>query len=159
MKKKILAIATLLLALVACLGTLSACFETQSDKEYWFSETSKQFVAYDSNVNTIDNAGTYWYFTSKYEGDVTIKISIDVNDTLFTTSPSYAYMYVNDIQVKSESDTEVYTYIYKVSLKKGDKLKLHATWVYGISADDKGFTISYFIMNDGTADYLVEGIS
>jgi hypothetical protein len=68
---------------------------------------------------------------------------------------SAAYLYVNDVQVKSD-EAGFYTYSYQLSLSKGDTIKLHAFWVNSLVTNDTGFTISVFTWNDGTGNYLLE---
>jgi hypothetical protein len=65
-----------------------------------------------------------------------------------------AFLYVNGVQVPSETHTDVYTYVYHLSLNKGDSIQLHAFSNYSLTL--KKFTISYFLMDDGTGNYPVE---
>ncbi len=151
--KKIL---TLLLAVL--LSVLTLCFAscgekiTQSNKEYWFSDYSTNFVAYTEETDNIDEAGTYWNFTSKKDfGEITINI---VSDSLSAFSTSY--LYVNDVQIQSETNTGVYTFVYKLNLKKGDKIKIHAFWTNSLKTNESGFNISMFAIDDGTGTYVVK---
>lgn len=50
--------------------------------------------------------------------------------------------------MKSEAETDVYTYVYKLSLNRGDKIELHAFWINLLYADDEGFAISILTMTD-----------
>jgi hypothetical protein len=150
MKRKFFAPIALGLAAVLSAGVLASCSSyTPSDKGYWFSKSEKSFVAYDEEKNNLSEAGTYWDFTSAYDGSVTMKLRMNV-DLIFST----AYLYVNDVQVESDRDSW-YTFSYALSLQKGDKLQLHAFWTNSLKTDETGFTIQVFVMNDGTGDYNV----
>ncbi|HQC55133.1 MAG TPA: hypothetical protein PKX91_05360 [Clostridia bacterium] len=140
----------LVFALVAC--TLIGCGEankTPSDTAYWFSSSDKKFVAYNETTNNIDEAGSYWYFTSAK--DVTTTLSVRINVDAFST----AYLYVNDKQVKSEVDTGIFSMVYKLSLKTGDKIKLHAFWVNSLATNDTGFEIQMLVMSENGNDYVL----
>jgi hypothetical protein len=153
MKRKFLVSVVMALVALMCVGVFASCgVYTQSDKAYWFSKAEKSFVAYDSEQHNIDEAGTYWDFTSAYEGDVTMKVRMNVDNFY-----SAAYLYVNDVQVQSDAD-QWYTYSYALSLKKGDKIQLHAFWAYAAKADNVGFTLQVFVMNDGSGDFVVESV-
>ena len=70
---------------------------------------------------------------------------------------SAAYLYVNGEQVKSETDTGIYTYVYKLSLNKGDEIKIHAFWVNSLYANESGFEIQQITMTyDGSTYILTE---
>ena len=54
---------------------------------------------------------------------------------------------------------DIFNYNKDLSLKKGDKLKFHAFWIYSVKTNEEGFTISLFTVNDGTGgDYIIENI-
>jgi hypothetical protein len=153
MKKKSILASLLAAITIACLAMFAGCFEsyTQSDKEYWFSSVDKTFVKYDDTTRNLDEAGTVWTLVSNYTGNVTLSLIINgVN-----LPNSYAYLFLNGTQVGSENDTGVYTFVYKLSLTKGDTIKIHTYWLYGILADDTECTFSYFVMDDGTGNYMV----
>jgi hypothetical protein len=143
--------ASLLLAMVVVMSAimLSACSYSKNDRDYWFSAYSTKYVEYDANASNLAEAGSYWNFTSARTVDVTLSVIIDV-DNINTA----AFLYVNGVQVPSETHTDVYTYVYHLSLNKGDSIQLHAFSNYSITL--KKFTISYFIMSDGTGNYPVE---
>ncbi len=145
----------IMLATVLCITVFTACTTaSKSDKEYWFSSYENKFVAYDEKANNLDEAGTYWNMTVKNDCTVTLSIRANV-DFYYST----LYFYVNDKQVPSEVDRDIYSVVYKdLNLKKGDKLKLHGFWVNSLKPDDKGFTIDVFCIDDGTKNYIIENI-
>lgn len=153
--KKII-VAFALMCIIATLGLFAACSSYgKSDKEYWFSDYSATFIEYDESANSgagnIDEAGNVWEFTVKSDCAVTISVRLDTDN--FTST---AYFYVNDAQVQSDSSTGVYSYVYSnLMLKKGDKLKLRAFWVYSLYTNDTGFTLSYFVVGDSEGDWVV----
>jgi hypothetical protein len=133
----------------------AGCFEsyTQSDKEYWFSSVAKKYVAYDDATHNISETGTTWTMVSNYTGNVTLSVIIDGVDNSY----SAAYLYVNDTQVKSEVNTGVYTYVYGLTLTKGDTIKIQTFWTNSVAANSysKECTFTYFVMDDGTGNYMV----
>lgn len=143
MKKAIVAV--ILIAVAATVFVMVAGCEDRnpSDTEYWFSEDTYEFVPYSEEDSNIDDAGSHWYFTSAKTVNVTMSVRLNVNNY-----SSAAYLYVNGEQVKSEAETDVYTYVYKLSLNRGDKIELHAFWVNPLYADDEGFAISILTMTD-----------
>ncbi|NLZ66279.1 MAG: hypothetical protein GX910_01240 [Clostridiaceae bacterium] len=155
MKRKLFRMMAVMLATILCVTMFAACTkESKSDKEYWFSSYESKFVAYDEKTNNINEAGTYWNMTVKKDCTVTLSVSVDV-DFAF----SALYFYVNGEQIRSEVETDIYSLVYKdLKLKKGDNLKLHAFWVNSLKTDDKGFEIAVFCIDDGTGNYIVEGI-
>lgn len=155
MKRKLFRMMAVMLATILCVTMFAACTkESKSDKEYWFSSYENQFVAYDEKANNLDEAGTYWNMTVKKDCTVTLSVRVDV-DFAF----SALYFYVNGEQIRSEVETDIYSLVYKdLKLKKGDNLKLHAFWVNSLKTDDKGFEIAVFCIDDGTGNYIVEGI-
>lgn len=155
MKRKLFAMTAIMLATVLCVTVFTACTtESKSDKEYWFSSYENKFVAYDEKANNLDEAGTYWNMTVKNDCTVTLSLRVDA-DFLYST----VYFYVNDKQVPSEVDRDIYSVVYKdLNLKKGDKLTLHAYWLYSSKTDHKGFTIDVFCIDDGTGNYIIENI-
>jgi hypothetical protein len=112
-----------LLALIVT-GVTGCDNYTQSDKEYWFSSFETNTVEYDSQTNNRDEVGTYWNLVSKRDVD-DITISLKITSTGFYET---TYFYINDEQIKSDDPTgTVYSYIYSnISLKKGDKIKIHS---------------------------------
>ncbi|MGN1060475.1 MAG: hypothetical protein ACI4QN_01965 [Candidatus Coproplasma sp.] len=155
MKKKILflplIIITALVAAITC-SLFAACGTATSPNEaaYWFSENSYEYVNYDSESGNSDTAGAYWHFTAAKDEDITMSLRM--------TLPAYAtaYLYVNDVQVQSENNTGIYTFVYKLSLKKGDKIKLHAFRVLGSSLAEGGFEITYMTVSDGQKEYPIK---
>ena len=137
---------------VVSLVFLAGCGEslTRSDTKYWFSANTRNFIAYDETAGNLDEAGSYWNFTAARSGSVTMSVRIDTDN--YTSA---AYLYVNDVQVQSESVTGIYSYVWQFDMQKGDKIVLHAFWVNGLWADDTGFTISTLVMNDGSGDFIL----
>ena len=68
---------------------------------------------------------------------------------------SGAHLYVNDNQVKSETNTGIYTYVYELSLKKGDEIKIHAFWVNSFYASETGFDLHQISMSQGGRTYIL----
>ena len=132
------------LAMVGCSST------NPSETSYWFSKSSTNFVAYDEETNNLDKAGNYWYFTAAKNVETMMNLIINVNNF-----SSAAYLYVNDAQVRSETDTGVYTYVYKLSLKKEDEIKIHAFWVNSLYIDDNGFEIQQISMSEDGKTYIL----
>lgn len=156
-KKTLLLIASAIC--IACvLSMFIGCWDSYSPnkKEYWFEDYSAIFLKYDETADNLDEAGNYWEMTVK--NDCKITIAIAINTDYYST----LYFYVNGEQVKSDDPSmTIYDYVYKdLTLKKGDKLQFHAFWVNSIMANDEGFTISLFTVNDGTGsgDYIIENL-
>lgn len=122
-----------------------------NDAAYWFSENSYKFVEYDEAKNNINEAGSYWNFTSAKNEDITLSVVVNVDNFY-----SAAYLYVNDVQVKSETNTGIFTYTYNLSLKKGDTIKLHAFWTNSIMYDEKGFEILSFVISQNGQMYPIK---
>lgn len=149
MKKNIFK--SLLLVLAFMIVLVGCGSNNPSETKYWFSNHDTEFVPYDETSNNLDKCGTYWYFTAAKKVDITLSVKLNVDNYM-----SYASLYVNDEQVKSEVNTGIYTYVYNLSLKKGDKIKIHATWLYGISTDDKGFEIIMMSIGYDSKQYLIK---
>ena len=150
MKKRIFtSMLSMLLALIL-LVTAGCGTNNPSDTAYWFSKTDAKFVAFDDEAYNLEEAGNYWYFTAAKDTETTMSLILNVD--LFTSG---AYLYVNDEQVKSEAKTGVYTYVYELSLKKGDEIKIHAFWVNSIAANDKGFEILQLTMSQDGKNYVL----
>lgn len=150
MKKSVLA-GLISILMVMSVFAFSGCSSTNpSETDYWFSKNSSDFEKYEENKNNLSTAGTYWYFTAAKDIETVMSVKLNV-DNIY----SAAYLYVNDAQVKSENNTGIYTYVYKLSLKKGDSLKLHAFWTNSLTADDTGFEISMLSMTEGSSTYLL----
>lgn len=143
----------ILIIIVLYATVFTACTnESKSDKEYWFSSYDTDFVAYDDDADNIAEAGSYWNMTAKK--DCTITLSLRVNIDYY----SAIKFSLNDEEV-SAVGSDFYSVVYQnVSLKKGDKLKLHAYWTNRVITNDTGFEIAVFSVNDGTGDYLIGGI-
>jgi hypothetical protein len=45
--------------------------------------------------------------------------------------------------------------VYKLSLKTGDKIKLHAFWVNSLATNDTGFEIQMLVMSENGNDYVL----
>ncbi len=152
MKKRILtSVLSLLLALI--MMTMVGCgTNNPSETAYWFSKSSTEFVAYDEGTNNLDEAGNYWHFTVAKDVETTMNLIINVGNY-----SSAAYLYVNGTQVQSETNTGVYTYVYKLSLKKGDEIKIHAFWVNSLYASETGFELQQISVSvDGKNYILIE---
>lgn len=152
MKKRILASAvSMLLALVML--TMAGCESNNpSETRYWFSKSSTDFIAFDEDEYNLNEAGSYWYFTAAKDIDVTMNLILGVDN--YTSG---AYLYVNDTQVQSETDRSIYTYVYKLSLKKGDEIKIHAFWVNSLYTNETGFDLKHISMtHDGKTYILTE---
>lgn len=150
--KKYINISVLIFVMILSVICLVGCSSNNpSDTEYWFSKTNKEFVKYDEATNNLSESGSYWYFTSSKNVDITLSIRMNVDN--YT---SYAFLYVNDKQIQSEVNTGIYTYVYKLSLKKGDEIKLHASWVYGISASDEEFEIITMVIGNEDKQYIIK---
>ena len=150
MKKRILASAISMLLALAMLTVVGCESKNPSDTEYWFSKSSTEFVAVNEDEDNLDKAGSYWYFTAAKDAEVTMNLIIGVDN--FTSG---AYLYVNDTQVKSETNTGIYTYVYELSLKKGDKIKIHAFWVNSLFVNETGFEINQISMSQGGETYIL----
>lgn len=152
MSKRIL-LSALSLLLALTMLTLAGCgTNNPSDTKYWFSKSSTNFIPHDEDANNLTEAGSYWCFTAARDKEVTMNLRIGVDN--YTSA---AYLYVNGEQVKSETDTGIYTYVYKLSLNKGDEIKIHAFWVNSLYANESGFEIQQITMTyDGSTYILTE---
>lgn len=151
MQKTVVKILVVLLLFVATISVMG-CDESSSpsDTAYWFSSHSTEFKAYDEEKDNINEAGTYWYFTAKKSVDITFSVRINTGAT------SNAYLYVNDAKIDSKADTGIYSYVYDLSLKKGDNIKLHAFWTNSLMTTDTGFTIQLLAITQGGSQYLLK---
>ena len=150
MKKRILTVLLSLLLLLAMLTAVGCESTNPSDTDYWFSKTRTDFIAFDDATYNLSEAGSYWYFTAAKDVDVTMNLFLGVDN--FTSG---AYLYVNGTQVKSEVDTSIYTYVYKLSLKKGDEIKLHAFWVNSLYTSEEGFELKQISMTQDGRTYIL----
>ena len=150
MKKRILASALSILLALLMLTMVGCGTSNPSETNYWFSKTSTDFIAFDEDEYNLTDAGNYWYFTSAKDTEVTMNIIIGVNHY-----NSAAYLYVNDTQVQSEVDTGIYTYVYKLSLKKGDEIKIHAFWVNSLYTSETGFELQHISMSQDGKTYIL----
>ena len=139
-----LLLAWIMLTMVGC-GTNSP-----SDTKYWFSKSSTNFIVYNEDEDNLAEAGSYWYFTAAKNTEVTMNLIIGVDN--YTSG---AYLYVNDTQVKSETNTGIYTYVYKLSLKKGDEIKIHAFWVNSLLVNKTGFELHQISMTQDGKTYIL----
>ena len=132
---------------------LSSCFNSTASNNQisgYFTDYTKEFVKYDSSVDDIKKAGNYWRMTSKKDQDITIYLKINTDDVYSTV-----YFYLNDVQIPSERDTDIYDYAYILNLKKGDKLVIHAFWAFAGMYDEAGFKMSYFIVKSSAGTYPI----
>lgn len=152
-KKRIYSLVGMVIAILTVFFMTGCEFggKTPSDKAYWFSDSKEELVKYDEEKNNFEQAGSYWHFTLVRDANITLKIRLNVDDFR-----SGAYLYLNDELVKSEVDTGVFSRVYNLSLKKGDKLKIHAFWVYSIDANDTGFEIQMMAITKDGQDYLIK---
>jgi|GEM_PF-666628 len=150
MKKRFLAMVLSMALALAMLTTAGCGTSNPSDTKYWFSKHSTDFVAFDDNEYNLTEAGTYWYFTAAKNIEVTMSIIMNVDN--FTSG---AYLYVNGTQVKSEANPGVYTYAYKLSLKRGDEIKIHAFWINSLVTNETGFEIKQLSMTADGKTYLL----
>lgn len=123
---------------------------SKSDKEYWFSSVKVEYVEYDEENEDMEvsDAGTFWYFTSNQTADITMSMILDVGYPY-----SGAYLYVNGEQMEYQGSNGIYTHSYNLSLKKGDKIVVHAfTWN---SLMLEHYSMTYLSINDGEHNYLV----
>ena len=149
--KTLSAVAVAVVCALSLFGLTSCASTNPSDTSYWFSSNSYQFVAYDEGEDNLSQAGSYWNFTSAVSGNVTLSVRINVG--LY----SAAYLYLNDVQVQSQPNTGIYSYVYNLTLNKGDRIKLHAFWVNSLMSDDTGFEITLLTMEkDGKSHILKE---
>lgn len=150
MKKRIF-VSALSMTLVLAMLTLAGCGTSNpSDTEYWFSKSSTDFIAFDEDKYNLNEAGSYWYFTATKDAEVTMNLIIGVDN--YTSG---AYLYVNDTQVQSETDTGIYTYVYELSLKKGDEIKIHAFWVNSLLVNETGFELHQISMTQDGKTYIL----
>lgn len=150
MKKRVLFGLVAMILVVAMIFAVGCNSSNPSNTEYWFSSTSKEFVPYDEAEDNLSEAGNYWYFTSARDTEVTMNVIINVSGYFST-----AYLYVNDVQVQSETDTGIFTFVYKLNLKKGDKIKIHAFWVNSLIANETGFDLQYISMKTDDGTYVL----
>ena len=150
MKKRILAGALALILALIMVAMVGCETNNPSETAYWFSKTSTDFVAFDDDNYNLTDAGSYWYFTAAKDMDVTMSVIINVDHF-----SSAAYLYVNGTQVQSEVNRGVYTYVYKLSLKKGDEIKIHAFWTNSFYANETGFEMQQICMSTGEKNYLL----
>ena len=152
MKRKVF-MSVLVLALVAMIFIFSGCgtITSPSDTGYWFSKSENKYIPFDADKYNLDEAGSYWYFTAAKDVNVTMKVKINIDDF-----DSCLYLYVNNEQVKSETDLGIFSRVYNLSLKKGDEIKLHAFWVNGIAAENgSAFEIYMLTMSEDGKDYVL----
>lgn len=151
-KKFSVSMLSLLLALVT-LGIAGCGSTNPSETSYWFSSAKTEFIKYVEYSDEKDNlseAGNYWYFTSAKDMDIEMYLITDAYDMYSTT-----YLYVNDTQVQSEVDTGIYTFVYKLSLKRGDKIKIHAFWTNRLKTDEKGFEMQLIGIRQNGQTYIL----
>ena len=150
MKKRILASALSMLLTLVMLTMVGCGTSNPSETKYWFSKHSTEFVAFDEDNHNLNEAGSYWYFTVAKDTEVTMNLIIGVDN--YTSG---AYLYVNDTQVKSEANTGIYTYMYELSLKKGDEIKIHAFWVNSLLVNETGFELHQISMTQDGRTYIL----
>lgn len=150
MKKRIL-VSALSMLLALTIVTLVGCgTNNPSDTAYWFSKSSTDFIAFDDDEYNLTDAGSYWHFTAARDAEVTMNVIVGVDQ--FTSA---AYLYVNDTQIQSETDTGIYTYVYNLSLKKGDEIKFHAFWVNSLLVNETGFDLYQISMTQDGKTYVL----
>lgn len=135
-------IASLLLLLLL---TLNGCVSSSPNNvTYWFSKVSKEV-----NLSSTEANSTIWEFTSRNDNEIILSLKMNVDNF-----SSYAYLYVNDVQVKSETNNSIYTYQYKLSLKKGDKIKIEAKSLYSITEEE--YDILMMVISQNGNNYIIE---
>ena len=150
MKKRFF-VSVLSMLLVLIMLTMVGCGTSNpSDTAYWFSKSSSDFVEFDDDEYNLTDAGSYWYFTVAKDTEVTMNVILGVDQ--FTSA---AYLYVNDKQVQSETNTGIYTYVYELSLKKGDEIKIHAFWVNSLYTNEIGFELHQISMSQNGKTYIL----
>jgi len=143
---------TIVLALIISLSLIVSCKKSSpNDTSYWFSSYTYDFVKYDDEQNNLSQAGSYWNFKSATSGNITLSVRMNVDLYLST-----AYLYVNGEKVQSESNTGIYTFVYNLSLNKGDSIKLHAFWVNSVMCDDVGFEIQLLSIEKDGKSYILK---
>ena len=150
MKKRILVSAVSMILALTMLTLVGCGTSNPSDTAYWFSKSSTDFIEFNDDDYNLNEAGSYWYFTAAKDTEVTMNVIIGVDN--FTSA---AYLYVNDVQVQSESKTGIYTYVYNLSLKKGDKIKLHAFWINSLYTNETGFELRQISMSQDGKTYVL----
>ena len=150
MKKQVLISVMALLLAMVFISNVGCGSNNPSETKYWFSKTSTNFVAYDDEQNNISEAGTYWYFTAAKNMEIEMKLITSAKGPF-----AAVYLYVNNEQVKSETNTEIYDYVYKLTLKKGDEIKIHAFWVNSLMVDEKGFEIQQICIKQDGKTYIL----
>ena len=144
-------VSALSILLVSVMLTMVGCGTSNpSDTAYWFSKSSSDFVEFNDDEYNLTDAGSYWYFTAAKDTEVTMNVIVGVDH--FTSA---AYLYVNDKQVQSETNTGIYTYVYELSLKKGDEIKIHAFWVNSLYTNETGFELHQISMSQGGKTYVL----
>lgn len=150
MKKKVLTMALFVVFAITTISMTSCASSNPSNTSYWFSKANAEFIAYNDDTDNLSEAGNYWYFTSAKDMNIEMYLLTDAYDMYSAT-----YLYVNDEQVQSETDTGVYTYAYKLSLKKGDKIKIHAFWTNSLMTTEEGFTMKQISIKQDGATYIL----
>lgn len=126
-----------LLSLLVVTAFLTGCSlgsSNPSDTSYWFSQHNITFTKYDFEDN-INEAGTYWNFTSAKTVDITLNVRVDID------SYSALSLSQNGAVVQGQEASGIYTNSFKLSLKKGDKLQMHAYWTNSAKTNENGFEI------------------
>ncbi len=123
--------------------------ESPSSTKYWFSQYDSNFVAYDFENDNINEAGTYWNFTVAKNVDITLNVRVDID---FCSALSLSK---NGVKIEGKADGGIYTSTFDLSLKKGDKLKMHAYWTNTAGTNDYGFEIQLLSITQNGQTYLL----
>lgn len=153
MKKIKLLVVFLVIALTTSIAIISGCDSYgPNDVGYYFSDSTQELVDYDETTHNIDEAGYYYYFTAKSTTTIDLSIRIAFDNSMYQTM----YLYVNDEQVGSDTDTGIYSFVFSdLSLTKGDKLTLHffatnSFYIFEEEPDIQVFTIDNYTINELT---------
>lgn len=147
--KKIFSVYLMVLLIATMSFAMIGCSATPSDTKYWFSLYNSNFVAYDSESDNIDEAGTYWNFIVAKNVDITLSVRVN------TSYYSALSLSKNEVIVKDNGSSGIYTNTFDLSLKKGDKLEMHAYWTNTATTDDSGFEIQLLGITQNGQTYLL----
>lgn len=123
--------------------------ESPSSTKYWFSKYDSNFVAYNFENDNINEAGTYWNFTVAKNVNITLNVRVDID------SYSVLSLSKNKVKVEGKAGSGIYTSTFDLSLKKGDKIEMHARWTNTAKTNDNGFEIQLLSVTQNGQTYLL----